>query len=168
MSLIPYVTFSVTTTDPISVVARRLSEKIDRTSWFPGWTSNLPYTGDVWDNGFKVVPIISYRNSFLPIICGSFEPQASGTVVHVTMRIHWAVTVFLCVWCGIVGSAFIAIFGSVVAGEAFWGVLFFPLFMLLFAAGLTVGAFWWEMPQRREDITRVLLCPPALPHGLRL
>jgi hypothetical protein len=153
MNLIPYLTFSVSTTDRVSVVMDRLVEKVDRVSWFPA----LPYSGDVWNGGFKIVPVISYRNSFLPVICGAFEGHANYTIVHITMRIHWAVVGFLCFWCVMVGSAFLTVLESVMAGDTSWAVLLVPAFMLMFAVGLAVGAFWWEVPQRRDDITRVLV-----------
>jgi hypothetical protein len=154
MIFIPYVAFSVATSDTAEAIGRRLSENIDRTSWFP----KLPYIGKVWDSGFKVLPIVRYRNSFMPVICGRFEPAPSGTIVQVTMRIHWAVIIFMCGWCGgVVVGGFNMLVQPLAVGEPIWGPLFATLFMLLFAAGLTVWAFWSEVPQRRDDVTRILL-----------
>jgi hypothetical protein len=145
--ILPYVSFSLTTPDEVSVLVRRLSANIDL----------MKYTGSLSNRGFKVVPKTWYRNSFLPVICGVFDERESGTVVHVMMRIRWPVVAFLGAWCGAVLSFFVPILQSILAGKTTWGVLFFPVFGLLFAAALAVGSFWWEAPQRRDDIARILL-----------
>src|SRR5665213_4281650 len=100
MKLIPYVAFSIITHDPADVVARRLSENIDRPRWFWNRPSKLLYIGKVWDGGFMVVPIVQYRNSFMPVIRGRIEPGLFGATVHVTMSVHWIVLNFVCIWCG--------------------------------------------------------------------
>jgi hypothetical protein len=69
------------------------------------------------------------------------------------------VVAFVCFWCGAVGSGFVAAFPSALAGRTFWGEPLILLGMLLFAVGLTLAGFWWEVPRRREDITRILLGP---------
>jgi hypothetical protein len=105
-----------------------------------------------------VVPIIRYQNSFMPVIRGRFEPGPSGTTVHITMSVHWIVISFVCVWCGgVMVGGFDMLVQALAVGQPIWGALFVTSLFLLFAAGLTVWAFWSEAPQRRDDITRVLV-----------
>jgi hypothetical protein len=156
VKILPYITFEVTSADPTDVVVQRLSKAVDR-AW---WSANLPYIGDVWDAGFKVTPVTWYNNSFKPVITGKFEPApAGGTVIHVTMRMNIFVTVFMSLWLagaffGLGASIFVVIIGNVS-----WPGILIPLGILSVGAGMALGGFWYEVPQRREDITSVLLGP---------
>ena len=57
------------------------------------------FEGSVDGNHFKINRIINYRNSFLPIIEGSFRPEPSGTVVTLNLRLLWPVMIF---WVGMI------------------------------------------------------------------
>jgi hypothetical protein len=160
MHIIPYITFGVVTSDPPNAAIQRLSKQVDQSSWFP----SLPYAGKVREAGFKILPVTWYRNSFMPVIMGEFEPgPAGGTIVYVTMRMNSVVAVFTCVWCAFVGRGLVAVVESAIEGSASWPVVLVPLLMLLFAAALALGCFWYEVPQRREDITIVLVGPSGAP-----
>ncbi len=153
MKLLPYESFTVVTHDSIPVVTQRLSAQVARSRWF----AKQPYSGRVWRDGFKVMPVIGYRNSFLPVIRGYLDAAPDGTIIHVTMRLHYGVAAFMYLWCCVVGVAFVEILESILAGSTPWAVLLAPLFMLTFAVGLTLGGFWFEAPARREEITRLLI-----------
>jgi hypothetical protein len=167
MKLIPYLAFAIETRDPPDVIARRLAETTDRPRWFRYPASKFLYIGKIGDGGFWVVPIIRYRNSFMPVIRGRIEPQQSGTTVHITMSVHWIVIIGMSLWCGgvVVGGVNMLI-QALTVGEPIWGALFATSFFLLFAAGLTVWAFWSEVPQRRGEITQTLFGnAPGTPPG---
>jgi hypothetical protein len=51
------------------------------------------FEGSVDGDHFKISRITNYyRNSFLPIIEGSFRPDLSGTIVSLNLRMAWPVT----------------------------------------------------------------------------
>ena len=57
------------------------------------------FEGSVDGDHFKINRIINYRNSFLPIIEGTFRPEPPGTIVTLNMRMIWPVVVF---WGGMI------------------------------------------------------------------
>src|ERR1700681_909747 len=51
------------------------------------------FEGSVEGDRFKISRIINYyRNSFVPIIEGTFRPEPSGTIVTMSLRMAWPVT----------------------------------------------------------------------------
>ena len=145
MNLIPFDRFTVETNDPIPIVAGKLSEKLDH-SWFrlPWYTcKGLAYAGSVWENGFKIIRVLNYRNSFQPVICGRFEAGANGTVVRITMRPSWIVLAFLIFWSSMIGSGAFGMLAPIYRGEIPWYALFFPAIMVVLALGLTTVSFWF-------------------------
>jgi hypothetical protein len=153
VKILPYITFEVTSADPTDVVVQRLSKAVDRDPWSP----SLPYVGDVWDAGFKVTPVTWYKNGSKPVILGKFEPApAGGTVIHVTMRMNAFVTVFWAFWCsGLVFGVGASIY-AVIIGNVIWPAPLFPLGLLSVGVAMALGGFWYEVPSRREDISRLL------------
>lgn len=59
------------------------------------------YHGQVNTDSFKIYPAINGRNSFLPIIIGEIQPTSFGSQIHIKMRMHFVVIVFMIVWCSI-------------------------------------------------------------------
>ena len=90
MKLLPYEFFTVECNDPLYVVAQRLANRVETSRWFP--VRDHLYLGSVWERGFKVVPVVHYMNSFLPVICGRFEARSSGTTIQPLMAPRCATT----------------------------------------------------------------------------
>lgn len=59
---------------------------------------DVDFFGTVDKQKFKIYPKISYRNSFLPIIEGVITDSENGSVIHVNMRLHRFVNVFVTIW----------------------------------------------------------------------
>jgi hypothetical protein len=154
--MLPMNAFNVETYHSPSTIVDRLSNTTDQTSWMLPLSSKRLFWGRIGARHFKLVPIISYRNSFLPVIQGSLSTDGSGTHVRVMMRLHWGTTIFVIIW------AMIAIYQLAVsiaywhAGKGTWHAPGLPLFMLLFMIGLTCGGFWWEAPKWRAVITQLI------------
>jgi hypothetical protein len=68
-----------------------------------------PFEGQVSDRAFKVMRIIHYRNSFLPVIHGAVESSPSGATVQLRMRLHAFTFVFMIVWFSMAASGLGAI-----------------------------------------------------------
>ncbi len=56
------------------------------------------FEGIVNEDSFQICRIIRYRNSFLPQIEGEIEQEKENTLVHIKMRLHTFVIVFLIIW----------------------------------------------------------------------
>ena len=81
--------------------ARVLQEAVEPPrSW--GWPTSAKrgyFEGRVAGSRFKIIRIIRYRNSFVPIIDGNFRRDGLGTMVTVNMRLVWPVVP---IWFGII------------------------------------------------------------------
>jgi hypothetical protein len=113
---------------------------------------HAPYEGTVSETGFKISRIIHYRNSFLPVIRGRFEPQVDGTTaIHIHMGVHTFVIAFLGFWCSIWFGISIplALIGNLI------GLIF-----ICIATAILVGfwlAFWTEADRDRHALSKILL-----------
>jgi WD40 repeat protein len=155
MKLLPYDTFTLETREPLPLVRERLAAEIERPKLRWGFSRNhAPYEGKLSDNGFEIHRIIHYRNSFLPIIRGRFEPLPEGTKVRITMGLHPLVMGFLAFWFLSWYSAILpmALFGLMPPNMA---VLFVGLpLCVLMAFGC---AFWYEADRSRRELTQMIL-----------
>lgn len=140
MKLIPYDKFQFIVNAPISEVRERLADHVEpRSFWniFAGG-GNSDFIGKIENDSFKIHRNISYRNSFLPNICGSLEPHPLGTKVSIRMRLHLLVIAFLIFW----------IFQAVKFTLPFSGIIWADIGQLVFLVGapllMTYLAFWFE------------------------
>jgi WD40 repeat protein len=156
MRFLPYDTFILQTPDSLPIILERLATHIEPPKIFRWQFSrnHLPYEGTLSDTGFQISRIIHYRNSFLPVIRGKFEPSSIGISVRITMGLHPIVTVFLICWC------------------LFWYSIFFPIWLTGFIPGMLAliflgspialllafwGAFWAEASHSRRDLEQIIL-----------
>ncbi len=135
MKLFPFDTFVIHTKEIIPEIKKKLSEHVDDMRMFNSLRSDKHYQGDIYDNGFKVSRIISYKNSFLPILHGSFQRNGDGTDIIIKMKLHKFITVFMIIW----------IFGFGAVSSAFEGKgNFLPLIILVVFLGIIPLSFHWE------------------------
>jgi hypothetical protein len=102
-----------------------------------------PYQGKIEDHSFSTERIISYRNSSLPQIKGTIEPEIGGCKIEMTMSLHPFAALFTALWVSILGLTMV---GTLISGIqsgnllSFWELL--PTAgMIIFGYGLTLGAF---------------------------
>jgi hypothetical protein len=129
-------------------------EKTFRFGMF-GNGSTKPYEGQIEGYTFSIKRIINYRNSFLPRINGTIENDFDGVTIKVKMRLHIFVIVFLCIWCGGVGLAFLAFLPQMFSNSEFNPATLISFFMLLFAYGLTMGSFKFESKKSKSDLQKI-------------
>ena len=68
-------------------------------------TAGPPFRGTIEGGRFKIVPVITYRNSFLPVIYGAVARSvAGGTLVRLRMRVNLFAAVFMAVWFALLAS----------------------------------------------------------------
>lgn len=121
------------TVDPIDVVRTKLIENIEKKRLFNSLRSNKIYQGEISETGFKISRIISYQNSFLPVIYGSLSETEEGTEIKIELMPHWFVIIFFLVWCiGFWGPDCSSFLKGDIDSFSFFSLLFVIIFTGLF------------------------------------
>ena len=122
-----------------------------------GKPQGKPYYGS-WssdDRSFSIVRKINHRNSFLPRIKGTIEPDGSGSVVHVTMRMPLLVRGFIAFWLSGVSFGLITVVGhSIREGSWGWWVLA-PIGMILFMLMIVNFGFRTEAAKSKKHLAQL-------------
>lgn len=162
VQLLPHHQFVIQTPEPLQTVMARLESQTEPPKQFR-WTfaKHAPYEGTISASGFTLrrIPVNS-RNSLVPDIKGHFQTSAGGTQVHITMRLHPALFIFLGVWSFIWYSACLLMWLSK-AMEGQWLLLFAGMPVVI-PIGFWLG-FWLEVERSRDDLIKMLL--GRLPHS---
>jgi hypothetical protein len=119
-------------------------------------SSDKYFSGYVINGTFEFKRVISYRNSFLPQIKGSTEAWINGSRIHVTMRMHIAVIIFMCMWLGGVGLAGVGILLRSFSKGVFEPTTLIPFGMFLFGYVLATGGFKYESSKARNKLVELL------------
>jgi hypothetical protein len=99
---------AVSQKEPARIVAAIQNATAPRRQFWEARNSSAPFEGAVDQGRFTLSRIISYRNSFLPVITGQIIPVPTGSQVVISMRPSWFALVFWVVWMSGV-TAFLAI-----------------------------------------------------------
>jgi hypothetical protein len=153
--------FITTVHTPLSAseVARRLDCMIEeRTGWpagisgarIPSRTGAL-FAGRREDRSFTIVRLITYRNSFLPVIRGRVLPGV-GTDVRLVMMLHPLIAAFMLLWCAglVLGVA------RGVADSFAPALAVAPVLLCLFGVFVTAVGFFSEALKARRLIREAL------------
>ena len=143
MRILPSDVFVIHAKETIPEIKKKLGEHIDERRIFNSVRSDRQYEGEIYDNGFKVSRIIAYRNSFLPILHGSFRPSGTGTDIIIKMKLHKFVSVFMIIW--ILGFGLGAV--STAIGEH---SNYIPLILLVIFVSIIPFAFHWERQKAKD------------------
>lgn len=73
------------------------------------WVSRPPgeFIGTIEQYDFKIMRIINYRNSFLPVIKGAIKKGEGAYVVALKMQLHPITYIFLIIWFSLAGLSFL-------------------------------------------------------------
>lgn len=138
--------------DPIAEVREKLGQNIEEKRLFNSLRSNKIYHGEITENSFRISRIISYQNSFLPVIYGSLKKDKEGTEIKMKLIPHWFFIVFFVIWC-------VGFFGPDVSAFMRGDLDSFSLFSLIFAIVFT-GMFpyflYSERKKTQENFMRIL------------
>ncbi len=98
--ILPYEAYTLTTSLSPKEVCKRIADNTGPQRTFASFFSRTnepqkPYEGFVTDNSFTIKRVISYRNSFLPVIKGQVFIIANKTRINVDMRITYWVLLFV-------------------------------------------------------------------------
>lgn len=117
------------------------------------------YNGRTIQNEFKIKRIISYRNSFLPIIKGEVKDGFQGSKIQVTMELIGFVKVFMGLWLSIVLLFFFMTVHEMLfveSQELDATALLIPLGMAIAGILLTVLSFKFESRKSIKDLEIIL------------
>ncbi len=120
--------------------------------------SSRPYEGSITGNSFTISRIINYSNSFLPIITGTISRFIDKTEIKIKMRLQKFVTVFISVFMGALGIAFLVqlvYFVSNWPGKSYF--LLLNIFIsFIFCSLLTYFAFKKESKISKQFLAHLL------------
>jgi len=158
MKLLPYDVFEFETPLPLEETITALKAEVEPKRWFRGFSrEHMFFEGEVTREGFKIMRIINYRNSFLPVIRGTFKQSTNGIDVMIRMSLHPIVLAFMCIWFGGVLVSLLAV-GAGLANNtiSFSTPLLIPLGMLIFGWVMVVGGFWFEAKKAKPKLILIL------------
>lgn len=95
----------MTTLPPAEALAVLASHVEERKLFRKRPDSHRLYEGKIINNCFVITPIYvpqdsEETNSSVPVIVGNVSAAYSGSVIHIKMRMHNLITVFLLIWLG--------------------------------------------------------------------
>lgn len=159
MPILPFESFTITTYLSFDEVIEKLADAIEPPRRGINWTRNLPskpYRGILSANSFKMSRVISYRNSFLPVIEGRIEPQPEGCLIRISLRLHEFVMAFMIIWLSNVGGiGFLGLIAFIADPKsAAWALI--PFGMFLFGYLLCTIPFNLEAKTAKADLTQLL------------
>ena len=107
MSILPHEDYQLITSLPEEEVVELISGQIEpqqtwRLAQFRSNKNQKPYEGVITGNIFKIIRIIRYRNSFLPMISGTIKQQGESTRIHIEMKIMPLATLFITLLIGVI------------------------------------------------------------------
>ena len=158
MKIYPKDHFEVESALPAAEILAVLDAVVEPPKWFR-WraASGKKFFGEVSTDNFKIWRIISYRNSFLPIIEGRITPTISGSHIAVTLRLHGFVSLFMLFWLGGVSTGLVSFVTEVMrAKPGPLPLLLVPSGMFLFGVVMTSGCFWWEAKKTKPALIELL------------
>ena len=148
--------FAIEAHEAPEVIRERLAAEVEPRRLFALRKPERPFAGTIGESSFELRPVVGYRNSFVPLVQGSFRTGLDGTRIDVRMRLLRPVAVFMAAWLSFaalfVGIAAVAAahdplrFGFVVLALAFFGVGYTCMSLL----------FWLEARRTRAKLEALL------------
>lgn len=125
-----------------------------------GEASGSSFVGTVGEEGFRIIGFRDYRSSFLPSIKGRFEGGAAGATIHLSMRPHREVLIFLSIWyLFLLLCSLLILYSSFGTG---------PFRLLLLVVPLGLGAATWILSAlvfESDALWALRILKEALPGG---
>lgn len=160
--IVPYEKLTLETSLSQDEVLKRLAANIDpdkSRNWFTGSSSSRYYfEGELYESGFKINRIISYRNSFLPQINGEIKALRFGCTITLKLKLHLFVRIFGIIWFTGVFIACIATL-SIIFAAPFSEInfaIFAPTMMFAIGCLAFVGGFKFESIKSRKFLLQLL------------
>lgn len=127
------------------------SKKTFRQCIFP-FSSCKPYRGQIIGQTFKIKRIIGYRNSFQPIITGSFERSDKVLIIKVNIKIRTYVIASFYALFGGIGLGFLIILQKELNHSELNLEIFTPFIIILFVYILARVTYLYECRRSIKDL----------------
>lgn len=163
MRILPYISEEYTTAMTPTELLDRLSQFVEPRQY---WARSLfrksrskAFEGELDIQGFKLRPIIGYRNSFIPQISGKVIAVEGGSKIQVEMSLHPFVKSLMTSWLGSIGLGAVAITVNMILTLSFNPLIFFTSFMWCFGYYLTKFGFNKEAHSAQQTLNDVFNWP---------
>lgn len=111
-----------------------------------------PFIGTLSEGAFKAMRVIGYRNSFRPVIRGTYAmSETGGTRINLLVTLHPAVIVLDLFWCAMVAYMIVS---TITYGSTHFNVI--GLGMIAVALLMTVAGFYPEAIKAKRDIAHAM------------
>jgi hypothetical protein len=156
--MIPLEKFTIHSSQNPDRVREKLLEVVEPRQILPWDAKNCakPYQGEIGDRAFQISRIISYRNSFLPLIDGRITPEGTGSKIEISMSLSPVVFIFMLVWLGMVGNIGILFLLATLSEGKFEAAALIPLGMFFFGCLLTFLGFKPEAQKAKKFLIQLL------------
>jgi len=115
-----------------------------------------PYEGHINTRKFSIRRIIDYGNSFHPRIKGELQKGSNGITINIKMRLNIYAIIFLIIWYGAIGFAFIILLTSQLLDRRFNPAILILLGFIAFAYALSRKFFKLESDKSIKDLSQIL------------
>ena len=102
----PFFLFEVETSMSNQQLVEVLKSSTTKLNWVGIPKTSAPFTGIVFENGFRILRIVSGRDSFNPVLFGRFLGSARGIRIRVLMTYHPIVWLLMSAWTAYIGYSF--------------------------------------------------------------
>ena len=156
--LFPYETWTLKTPLEIPQLVDGLAQRIEPRKWVR-WSSpeyDDIFEGKVSEHGFTISRAINYRNSFLPVLKGTFISTYTGTLIKIRMTLDFIVWGLL---MGTGGMLSLFTFAGIIEfiDEGSWTLLMFGAGGIVFIVSLVNLCFRIEARKAKSLISELLL-----------
>jgi len=124
-----------------------------------GQSSGARYEGKIEPNNFKISRVISYRNSFLPVIQGTVSSFLNQREIAISMSLNLFVKIFMGIWLTLTSLASIFTLYRFFTGtdqDPSSPGIFIPLQMVVFGYLLMLLAFKFESRKSKKELNDLL------------
>jgi len=159
MKYTPHYEFEIITTKTQAEIYSLLNRNTEPR--FPGRLPKLDckdYWGQVEQENFKIAPVPSIPNSFLPIFNGTVIQNSSGANIRITVQLNRLVKVFSIIWLilcilFLVLGIFIAFTNGI---HSALPAIIIPILFFIFERALTYLSFYIEIRIHKKALTNLI------------
>lgn len=117
------------------------------------------FKGFLYKDYFRIERVITYWNSFIPLISGQLNTLPNGTEVTLTFKPYAFVVVFIIIWTGILLFATAITFINGINHDTLTKEALIPIGMLIFGSILFTTLFNSEFDSAKEELIKILKSP---------
>lgn len=124
---------------------------------------NKDFVGIAIEDGFQVIPDITYSNSFRPLISVRISDSVNGSAVSVQMKLVESVSIFMIVWQSLCAFFLLLIGEGVITGQTPLSVgVFMPLILMVFGLSIMHLGFRYGATKAINRLEQLLVAEGVL------